>query len=109
MGPTSTLIATDSPDGPTIKVAAIKCHKCGDTIYSRARHDFRWCSCKAIAIDGGTHYTKITFKTKPPKPLELTIQATQQDLLKDWDYGTNKYGLIKQAKTRSKKNAKKNS
>lgn len=29
-------------------------------IYSRNRHDFRWCSCKTVAIDGGSDYTRIT-------------------------------------------------
>ncbi len=36
-----------------IKVAAIKCNMCGDTIYSCAPHDFRWCSCHNCYVDGG--------------------------------------------------------
>ena len=36
----------------------VKCHACGDVIESRHRHDFRWCSCGAIAVDGGKAYLK---------------------------------------------------
>lgn len=40
-------------------VDALKCLKCNDVIWSRHRHDMRWCSCKTVAIDGGRDYTKI--------------------------------------------------
>lgn len=36
----------------------IKCLKCGDIIESKSVHDFRWCSCKACAVDGGHYYLK---------------------------------------------------
>ena len=35
-----------------------RCRKCGDTIESLYRHDFKWCSCKAIFIDGGLDYLR---------------------------------------------------
>lgn len=35
-----------------------KCRKCGDVIESRHVHDFVWCSCKAIAVDGGLDYLR---------------------------------------------------
>lgn len=38
----------------------IKCKKCGDIIESKSRHDMVWCKCRAIAIDGGNDYIKIT-------------------------------------------------
>lgn len=38
----------------------MKCTKCGDVIQSTYRHDFKWCKCGAVAIDGGDSYTKIT-------------------------------------------------
>lgn len=37
----------------------IKCKKCGDELFSYHRHDFKWCSCKSVAIDGGNDYIKI--------------------------------------------------
>jgi len=35
-----------------------QCRKCGDIIESKHRHDFVWCSCKAIAVDGGLDYLR---------------------------------------------------
>jgi hypothetical protein len=32
---------------------AIQCRKCLETIESKHRHDFRYCSCGAVGIDGG--------------------------------------------------------
>ena len=32
---------------------AIQCKKCLDTIESKHKHDFNYCSCKAVGIDGG--------------------------------------------------------
>ena len=40
----------------------IKCLKCGDIIRSKNRHDFRYCSCKQIAVDGGSWYGKRLFQ-----------------------------------------------
>lgn len=36
----------------------IRCRKCGDVIESIYRWDFKWCSCKSVACDGGTSYLK---------------------------------------------------
>ena len=41
-----------------ILVNKVKCKKCGDIIQSKAVNDFKRCSCKSIAIDGGTEYLK---------------------------------------------------
>lgn len=32
---------------------AIYCKKCEDTIESKYQHDFKYCSCGAVGIDGG--------------------------------------------------------
>lgn len=37
---------------------AARCRKCGDVIESVHRHDFRWCSCRSVAVDGGLDYAK---------------------------------------------------
>lgn len=37
----------------------VVCAKCKSVIESKHRHDFVWCSCKSIAIDGGNAYTKL--------------------------------------------------
>lgn len=38
-----------------------KCLKCSDVITSSHRHDFVWCSCKSLAVDGGSAYSKRLF------------------------------------------------
>jgi tRNA(Ile2) C34 agmatinyltransferase TiaS len=35
-----------------------QCKKCDDIIESKHRHDFVWCKCGAIAVDGGKDYLK---------------------------------------------------
>lgn len=35
-----------------------QCKKCGDIIESKHRHDFVWCKCGAIAVDGGKAYLR---------------------------------------------------
>lgn len=37
---------------------SVKCLKCGTEIESKHRHDFVWCSCRAVAVDGGHDYLK---------------------------------------------------
>ena len=41
-----------------ILVNKIQCKKCNDIIESKHVHDFKWCSCKSIAIDGGLEYLR---------------------------------------------------
>lgn len=36
----------------------IKCKHCGDIIESISIHDFKFCSCGKVAIDGGHSYLK---------------------------------------------------
>lgn len=31
----------------------IKCKHCGEVIESESRHDFKFCACGKVAIDGG--------------------------------------------------------
>lgn len=38
---------------------SVMCAQCLDVIQSEHRHDFKRCSCGAIAIDGGSDYTKL--------------------------------------------------
>lgn len=34
------------------------CLHCKDFIRSMNRHDFKYCSCKKVAVDGGSWYTR---------------------------------------------------
>ena len=48
-----------------IIVNKIKCNKCGDIIESTHRHDFKYCKCGAVAVDGGKSYLRRCFTNSP--------------------------------------------
>lgn len=37
---------------------AVYCQKCNQLIVSENRHDFKFCQCKNIAVDGGQEYLR---------------------------------------------------
>jgi ribosomal protein L37AE/L43A len=76
-------------------VTAATCPTCKDKIYSRARHDFHYCSCGEIAVDGGRDYFKMSFKEIEPEISQLAIPVSQHDLYQDWNNEIDKYGIIK--------------
>ena len=79
-----------------MKINAIKCPSCGDVVYSRARHDMRWCNCGEVAIDGGFDYTKISYTTSSsPERVEIEVNATKAELYNDWNNRIDDYVLIK--------------
>ena len=41
-----------------IIVNKAQCNKCKDIIESTHTHDFKWCSCHNLAVDGGPSYLK---------------------------------------------------
>nr|DAR44169.1 MAG TPA: Trm112p-like protein [Caudoviricetes sp.] len=41
-----------------ILVNKIRCKKCGDTIESKTVHDFKFCKCGLVAVDGGHYYLR---------------------------------------------------
>ena len=79
-----------------MKVNAIQCSKCGDTIFSRARHDCRACTCGGLYIDGGFEYTRVGYKEAFPKILKINVKATRKELYNDWNNAIDKFGLIKE-------------
>lgn len=36
----------------------IKCKRCGNIIESSSVHDFKFCKCRAVAVDGGHNYLR---------------------------------------------------
>ncbi len=36
----------------------VECLKCGDKPFSAHRHDFKYCKCEKVAVDGGMDYLK---------------------------------------------------
>lgn len=41
-----------------IIINKIKCKKCGEIIESKHRHDFKFCKCGSVAVDGGKDYLR---------------------------------------------------
>jgi len=77
-----------------VKIYAIKCRKCQDIIWSRARHDFRWCTCRSIAIDGGWDYSKTCGELENIENVTIDLPITEKDAYNDWNYRNDKLGLI---------------
>ena len=42
----------------TINHNRIRCKICGEIIESHTVHEFKWCSCGAVAVDGGKDYLR---------------------------------------------------
>lgn len=53
-----------------------RCLDCGDEIESVDRHDFKYCSCGQVAVDGGKEYTRRVFK-KHGRWVDTSIYAEQ--------------------------------
>lgn len=77
-----------------LKVIAIKCPSCGDTVFSRTQHDCRGCTCGEIFIDGGFNYNRVGFKTKKPNLFQIKVEQTKKQLYHDWNYSKDEFGLI---------------
>ena len=58
----------------------IKCRHCGDIIESTHVHDFKWCKCGAVAVDGGLEYLKRSANS-PNDYQDLSIVAVTE---KEW-------------------------
>ena len=41
-----------------IMVNKIRCKKCGDVIESKSVHDFKFCKCDSVAVDGDHNYLR---------------------------------------------------
>lgn len=51
-------------DFQVITTNAAVCHLCVEYIESKYGHDFKWCSCQNVAVDGGKNYIRRAFKDK---------------------------------------------
>lgn len=62
----------------------VKCKKCGDVIESNYTHDFKWCSCKTIAVDGGKSYLKRLCKSSDAiEEMSETVSEVVLELSQD--------------------------
>lgn len=55
-----------------IIINKIKCTHCGDEIESTHVHDFKWCRCRTVSVDGGKQYLKRSFKYSPNDYIDLS-------------------------------------
>lgn len=60
-----------------IRTNRIKCKKCGDIIESYDVHDFKWCSCKSVAVDGGREYLRRLGSLEDYEKLSHHIQLAE--------------------------------
>lgn len=74
-------------------VHAIECPVCGSVVFSRTRHDCRFCMCGNCYIDGGSEYTRVGF-SQAPASLDLMLKVDRDTLVWDWRAGADKYGLL---------------
>ena len=56
----------------------IKCLKCNDVIESLHRHDFKWCKCGNIFIDGGKDYYRYGGKGLEDKTIEFIKEDSDE-------------------------------
>lgn len=57
-----------------ILLNAIECVRCGDIVVSEYRHDFKYCRCGKVAVDGGHAYLRRVSDTREDF-LELSVEA----------------------------------
>lgn len=59
---------------------AVQCHCCLEVIESLHRHDFKFCRCGDVAVDGGRDYNRRAFNTGATWD-ELTTQEEQDQAI----------------------------
>ena len=80
-----------------MNIKALKCLVCNSIIYSRARHDCRFCHCGQAFVDGGfDRYCQRVGAEFPDKVqyVDIEVPVTKDELFQDWNTSTDKYGLI---------------
>lgn len=58
-------------------VEGIQCPSCGDKVWSRHRHDMRYCSCRYCYIDGGRDYLR--YGSEGTRPEIVSIEVHPED------------------------------
>lgn len=67
-----------------IKINKIRCKKCGDVIESKSVHDYKWCSCLSVAVDGGKDYLKRSGNRGDFEELSEYEVITLDDVIGKW-------------------------
>lgn len=83
------------------KVDVAECYYCHDIIFSRARHDMRFCTCKHTYVDGGLEYFKVGWTGRRPYTFSLFILENKRQLYDDWNTMADKLGLMTRESARN--------
>ncbi len=59
----------------------VECLRCNDQPWSGGRHDFRYCKCGAVAVDGGQDYLKRTGAREDWKDMSIVVSDAEYKLL----------------------------
>ena len=81
-----------------ITVRGFKCLMCGDTVISRAQHDFVTCYCGNVSVDGGqkTDFFGVSIIDIDKSEFkQIKLDITFDDLYNDYNTEKNKYNLIR--------------
>ncbi len=91
--------------GKTTDVYVLQCPNCKDWVFSRTNHDFRYCSCEALGVDGGNIDNKFEILTysrvmgninfSKLKRENIRLPVSYKELYDDWNHNIDKWGLIK--------------
>lgn len=77
-----------------------ECLKCGDVLLSVHRHDFKWCSCENIFVDGGADYFRMGFRSKEYKTYNINweefLEKVVPSKMTREDYSKVLRGLFKE-------------
>lgn len=78
-----------------MKVQAYRCPRCNEILYSRANHDFRYCPCDNMFVDGGQQSPRCGWmQGHPAEKMEIEVKADIHQLYDDWNYAHDKFGRI---------------
>lgn len=58
----------------------VKCKLCNDIIWSAHRHDFKYCKCGSVAVDGGMEYIKRVGNMNPDMTEERSMRMDKDAL-----------------------------
>lgn len=63
-----------------LKVNKIRCKKCNDIIESIHVHDFKYCKCGSVFIDGGKFYNRYGWPEGNPKDWVENLSIEEDEL-----------------------------
>lgn len=79
----------------------IRCNHCKDEIFSSHVHDFKYCTCGAVAVDGGMGYLRRLCQKGPKDYTDMSItiddnifQAAKDAVKWGMDTGRNELGIV---------------